>query len=197
MGIQLTKGQKISLTKEGGGALNEVAVGLGWGKRRAKGWFGGEKLKSVDLDASVIMFDSSKSTLDAVSFQQLRSRDGSVLHTGDDLVGGGSEQEPNEVINVKLRDVPSNVASLVFVVNSYSGETFDGIPFAFCNVVDRSNNNEIGRYNLTTEGGSYKGFIIAKVYRHGDEWKFHAIGSQLSGTQRTWQHAETDARSQA
>ncbi len=190
MGISLSKGQKISLTKEGGDGLDRIAVGLGWGKK--KGFLGFKK--SVDLDASCILYDNGNQPADAVWFGQLRSQDGSILHTGDDLTGGGSEQDPNEVINVNLKSVPSGVKSIVFVVNSYSGETFKGVPFAFCNVVDAGNNKEIARYNLNTEGGDYKGFVIAKVYRHDNEWKFHAIGEQCTGRQRTIRDIEPQAR---
>lgn len=202
MGISLSKGQKISLTKEGGSALNRIAVGLGWGCREVKkagflGFGGGLKKESVDLDASCILYDGSKTALDAVWWSHLKSNDGSILHTGDDLEGGGDENDPNEVINVDLQRVPTNVTSIVFVVNSYSGEDFSGIPFAFCNIVDMNSNKELGRFNLQTDGGAYKGFIIAKVYRHNGEWKFHAIGEQCTGRQKTIEEIEPNARNHA
>jgi len=186
MGVNLTKGQKISLSKEGGGDLSRIAVGLGWGKRtiHSKGFFGigaGVKQEDVDLDASCIMYDVNKQPVDSVWFRKLKSQDGSVVHTGDDLVGGGGEQEPNEIINVDLPRVPPQVQSIVFVVNSYSGHTFDGVPFAFCNIVDATKSQEIARYNLTTDGGAHIGFVIAKLYRRDNEWKFHAIGERSSG----------------
>ncbi|MBU1741371.1 MAG: tellurium resistance TerZ family protein [Proteobacteria bacterium] len=202
MGINLTKGQKISLTKEGGSYLNRIAVGLGWGCREVKksgflGFGGGIKKEDVDLDASCILYDDAKNAMDAVWWKHLRSEDGSILHTGDDRSGGGSGDDPNEVINVDLQSVPANVKSIVFVVNSYSGEDFSGIPFAFCNVVDMKTNKELGRFNLQTDGGAHKGFIIAKVYRHNNEWKFHAIGEQCSGRQQTLEEIEPLARTHA
>lgn len=189
MGVSLTKGQKISLTKEVGAGLNRTAVGVGWGKK--KGFFG---KKDVDLDASAILYDANKNSVDAVWFGQLRSVDGSVVHTGDDRAGGGDEQSPNEVITVDLQSVPANVASIVFVVNSYSGETFKGVPFAFCNIVNSATDAEIARYNLNTDGGDYKGFVIAKVYRHDAEWRFHAIGEQCTGRQQTIRDIEPQAK---
>jgi tellurium resistance protein TerZ len=83
---------------------------------------------------------------------------------------------------------------LFFVVNSYSGESFHGVPTAFCNVVDASTNKEIARYDLNTQGGDSKGFVAAKVYREGGEWKFHAIGESVSGKQRTVRDIEPHAR---
>ena len=160
--MQLIK--KVSpstLVKKDGGGLNQVAVGLGWGQK-TKGLFGGLKYVEVDLDASCILYDSDKTPVDAV-FGKLSSSDGSVVHSGDDLGGGGSENEPNEVISVFLKQVPKHVQSIIFVVNSYSGETFAGIPSAFCNVTDSATHEEAARYNLSTDGVDYKGFIIAKV----------------------------------
>ena len=199
MSISLTKGQKISLTKEGGAGLASIAVGLGWGKatKTSKGFFGfggGARQEDVDLDASCLLYDASSNVIDTIWWRNLRSDDGSILHTGDDLTGGGADSDPNEVINVDLQSVAPNVKSIIFVVNSYSGETFKGIPFAFCNVVDGSSRKEIARYNLATDGGDYRGFIIAKVYRHGGEWKFHAIGEQCTGRAQTIQEIEPQSR---
>ena len=202
MGISLSKGQKISLSKDGGSSLERVAVGLGWGLREVhkKGFFGfggGIKKVEVDLDASAIIYDQSGQPVDSVWWRKLQSEDGSIVHTGDDLAGGGSENDPNEVINVDLRRVPGQIKSIVFVVNSYSGETFDGIPFAFCNVVDMGTSKEVARFNLKTEGGAARGFIIAKVSRSGSEWSFEAIGDQASGRQQTIQDIESQARQYA
>ncbi|MBU1432277.1 TerD family protein [Myxococcota bacterium] len=197
--ISLSKGQKISLSKEGGPQLKRVAVGLGWGMRetQTKGFFGigaGVKHEEVDLDASCILYDADGNAVDSVWWRKLRSNDGSIQHTGDDREGGGSEDDPNEVINVDLDKVPEHVRSIVFVVNSYTGETFKGIPTAFCNVVDLSNQGEVARFNLNTSGGDARGFIIAKVYRHEGQWKFHAIGEQVEGRQQTVKDIEVFAR---
>lgn len=193
MSVSLSKGQKISLAKTSGAAkgdsLRKIAVGLGWGKK--KGFF---FKKDVDLDASCIAYDRKKNKVDAVWFGHLTSADGSIKHTGDDRGGGGSEQDPNEVINVTLSQVPSNIMSIIFVVNSYSGESFKGIPFAFCNVLDSDNNREVARYNLNTAGGNYKGFIIAKVFREGNTWQFEAIGEPCTGRQKTINDLEPQAK---
>ena len=189
----IKKGESIDLVKKDGGGLNQVAVGLGWGKKPGLLW----GFKEVDLDASCILYDSNKTVVDVVYFQKLSSEDGSIVHSGDDLGGGGSENEPNEVISVFLHQVPQNVQSIIFVVNSYSGETFAGIPSAFCNVTDSSTHEEAARYNLSTEGVDYKGFIIAKVHRERGVWKFHAIGEPCHGRQQTLEDIEPLARTHA
>ncbi len=204
MGLSLSKGDKISLTKDGGASLEEVAIGLGWGTRQIKksGFFGiGARTEEVevDLDASCIIYDSSKTAVEAIWFRNLRTSDGSVKHSGDDRSGGGGASEPNEVITVDLKRLPATVSSLVFVVNSFTGESFEGIPSAFCNVVDKKSRGggEVARFNLQTAGGSYRGFIISKVYRENGTWKFQAIGEPVTGTQRTVQDIEPMARRHA
>ncbi len=179
MAISLAKGQKISLDKEAGGALTNIVMGLGWDVAQVKGFLG--KMKdgpAVDLDASCVTFDESGQQLDQVWFSQLTSKDGSIIHTGDNLTGEGDGDD--EQIIVQLAKVPSNVKSLVFVVNSFTGQNFSQIENAFCRIVNGSNNQEIARYNLSAQG-SHNAQIMAKVYRHNGEWKMHAIGEIATG----------------
>ncbi len=180
MSVSLTKGANISLAKEAPG-LSKVVLGLGWGKKRKRGFFGGLKEVKVDLDASCLLFDDQKRLLDQVWYRQLRSREGSVIHSGDDLTGGGEAGIPNEEILVQLNSVPSNVKTLVFTVNSFSSDSFDGIPDAFCLLKNHATGKEIARYNLSVEGGGHTGLVIAKLYQHKGEWKFKALGEWGEG----------------
>lgn len=178
MSINLQKGQKINLTKADGSSLSSVFMGLGWDSVGG-GLFGFGGGGSIDLDASCALFDSNKNLLDTVSFRQLRSRDGSIKHTGDNLTGDGDGDD--EVINVSLSSVPSNVNQIVFTVNSYRGQTFDKVKNCFCRLVDSSNNNEVCIYKLSEKGGSNTGLIMAKVYRYNNEWKMAALGIPCNG----------------
>lgn len=182
MAISLAKGQKISLSKEGGQSLTRVAMGLGWDSITKKGGFlgfGGGKV-DVDLDASCLMFKGDQ-MVDAIWFRQLQSRDGSIKHSGDNRTGDGDGDD--ETINVDLASVPSDVTALVFVVNNFTGQNFSEVENAYCRLVDMSNKNEIARYNLSAQG-DHTGQIMAKLYRHNNEWKMHAIGE--SGRGRTF-----------
>ena len=179
MAIKLTKGANISLAKEAPG-LTYATLGLGWGQKKTKGFLGRTKLVDVDLDASCLMFNE-KRIVDTVWFQQLKSKDGSVEHTGDDLTGGGKEGTPNEEIVVQLNAVPKDVSTLVFTVNSFSSDSFDGIPNAFCVLKDRNTGNIIAQYDLSVQGGGHTGLVIAKLYRHNNEWKFKALGEWGEG----------------
>lgn len=188
MAVSLQKGQKISLSKEAGGTLTQVRLGLGWDVAQApqekksgflgKLFGGGSGSDSIDLDASCIMFDSKKQPVDAIWFGQLQSKDGSVLHNGDNRTGDGDGDD--EVISVDLSKIPANVVSLVFTVNSFTGQTFESVANAFCRIVNASGNVEVARYNLSAQG-SHTAMVMAKVYRHNDEWKMHAIGETASG----------------
>jgi tellurium resistance protein TerZ len=180
MTVNLQKGQKISLEKEAGGALSRVTMGLGWDVAKSKGFFGfgGGQGQPVDLDASVVMFDESDRPMDVVWFRQLKSRDGSIIHTGDNRTGAGDGDD--EQIVVDLRSVPSQVKSLVFTVNSFTGQNFATVENAFCRIFDTNNGKEIARYDLSVQG-SHTAQIMAKLYRHNGEWKMHAIGENGSG----------------
>ncbi|MGZ8227079.1 MAG: TerD family protein [Methylococcaceae bacterium] len=186
MGINLQKGQKISLSKDSGGSLSKVVMGLGWdakksgGKGLLGGMFGGGGGDSIDLDASCVMFDDNNKAVDTVYFGHLKSKDGSVVHTGDNRTGAGDGDD--EQILVDLDKVPATVKSLVFTVNSFTGQTFDSVENAYCRIVDSSSKTEVARYTLSSQG-SHTAQIMAKVYRHNGEWKMHAIGE--NGTGRT------------
>ena len=179
MAVNLQKGQKISLDKEAGGALTRVVMGLGWDAIKSKGIFGfGAKTESVDLDASCVMFDESNRPLDIVWFRQLKSRDGSIVHTGDNRTGAGDGDD--EQIIVDLSRVPAGVKALVFTVNSFTGQSFAQVQNAYCRLVNATNDKEVARYDLSVQG-PHTAQIMAKLYRHNGEWKMHAIGENGNG----------------
>jgi tellurium resistance protein TerZ len=180
MSVNLQKGQKISLDKEGGGGLSRVTMGLGWDSIKSKGFFGfgGGKSEAVDLDASVVMFDESNKPVDVIWFRQLKSKDGSIVHTGDNRTGAGDGDD--EQITVDLTAVPASVKSLVFTVNSFTGQTFATVENAYCRLINAGNQQEVACFNLSVTG-SHSAQIMAKLYRHGGEWKMHAIGENGSG----------------
>ena len=183
MSVNLTKGQKISLEKEGGGALSHVSMGLGWDAVKSKGFLGfGSKSADIDLDASCLLFDEANKPVDVVWFRQLKSRDGSVMHSGDNRTGAGDGDD--EQISVSLDQVPANVKSIVFTVNSFTGQSFAQVQNAYCRLVNANNGKEVARFDLSVQG-SHSAQIMAKLYRHNGEWKMHAIGE--SGIGRTFE----------
>ena len=186
MAINLQKGQRISLEKEAGHGLSRVVMGLGWGMKQvqSKGFLGfgaGVRQESVDLDASCLLFDAAGNLMDTVWFRQLQSHCNSIRHSGDDRSGGGEAGSENERITIELNQVPATVQTLIFTVNSFTGEGFAGIPSAFSRLTDGASGAEVARFDLSLEGGNYTGLIMTKLYRHNSEWKLQAIGEHASG----------------
>lgn len=181
MSINLSKGQKISLEKEAGNKLTRITMGLGWDVAKKKGgFFGflGGAPQSVDLDASCVMFDSHKNIVDTVWFRQLRSKDGSIQHTGDNRTGEGDGDDEQIIVN--LNQLPSNVTNLFFVVNSFTGQNFSQIENAYCRIVDAATNKELAKYNLSCQG-SHTAMVMCKLYFQNNEWQMLAIGENGSG----------------
>ncbi|NKX49210.1 TerD family protein [Arthrobacter deserti] len=182
MALSLQKGQSLSLTKSDGASLTKVRLGLGWDAAvpAKRGLFGGLKAAEVDLDASAILYDAAGQALDAVFFNQLASQDGSTRHTGDNLTGAGDGDD--ETILVNLPAVSPSVAHIVFVISSYSGQTFDKVANAFPRLLDDSapGSPGVARFQLT-DAGSHTAMIMAKVSRQGGGWTFQAIGERAAG----------------
>ncbi|MEZ4606848.1 MAG: TerD family protein [Deinococcales bacterium] len=104
MSVNLSKGQKVSLAKEGS-SLNQLLMGLGWDVKKSKGLFGfGSREQNVDLDASAVLFDAKGRQVDQVWFRQLKTSNGSVIHTGDNRTGAGDGDD--EQILVQLDKLP-------------------------------------------------------------------------------------------
>lgn len=179
MSISLEKGQKISLNKSNGEGLTKVIMGLGWDVAQKKSFFGfGGSNESVDLDASCFLFNDQNQPVELVYFGQLQGQNGAIQHSGDNLTGEGSGDD--ETITVDLTRLPANIKALVFTVSSYRGQTFEQVNNAFCRLMDGSNRQEVARYNLSAQG-KHTAQIMAKIYRHNNEWKMHAIGENAQG----------------
>lgn len=188
LSINLSKGGKIDLTKEAGGTLTKVRVGLGWDVRRTTG-------DAYDLDASVIGIDSSGACVGNVVknsdgdpvgrdwfiyYGHLESPGKVIVHQGDELTGGKTGDD--EQIVIDLSRVPAEVTELVLAVTIYDaikrgGQNFGLVENAFVRVVDESNGTELARYDLTedTEQG-VNSLVFGKLYRRDQSWSFRAIG---------------------
>jgi tellurium resistance protein TerD len=173
VGVSLSKGGNVSLTKEAPG-LTAVAVGLGWDVRTTTG-------VDYDLDASALLCTAAgKVASDShfVFYNNLTSPDGSVKHTGDNLTGEGDGDD--EVILVDLAAVPAEITTIVFPVSIHDaharGQSFGQVRNAFIRVVNQADNREIARYDLSEDAATETAMIFGELYRHGGEWKFRAVG---------------------
>ena len=187
MGVTLAKGGNVSLTKAAPN-LTRVAVGLGWDARVTTG-------NDFDLDASAIATGSNNKVVSDqhfVFYNNLRSPDGAIEHTGDNLTGVGEDDD--EVINVDLVATPPTVTSIFFPVSIHDADirrqSFGQVRNAYIRVVDRSNGAELARYDLSEDASSETAMVFGELYRYGTEWKFRAIGqgyaSGLAGIARDY-----------
>ncbi|MDX6313624.1 MAG: tellurium resistance protein TerD [Streptomyces sp.] len=173
MGVSLSKGGNVSLTKEAPN-LTAVIVGLGWDARTTTG-------SDFDLDASALLTGAEGKVLSDqhfVFFNNLKSPDGSVEHTGDNITGEGEGDD--EQIKVNLAGVPAEIAKIVFPVSIYEAETrqqsFGQVRNAFIRVVNQADDRELARYDLTEDASTETAMVFGELYRHGAEWKVRAIG---------------------
>ncbi|WP_371477742.1 TerD family protein [Kitasatospora sp. NBC_00315] len=173
MGVSLAKGGNVSLTKEAPG-LTAVIVGLGWDVRSTTG-------ADFDLDASALLCNEAGRVVSDqhfVFFNNLRSPEGSVEHSGDNLTGGGDGDD--EQIKVDLAAVPAGVAKVVFPVSIYDADArlqnFGQVRNAFIRIVNQANGAEVARYDLTEDASSETAMVFGELYRYGTDWKFRAIG---------------------
>lgn len=192
MTINLKKNQTISLEKTAGSILTKITMGLGWDPVKKSGGFlsnlfsGGD---SIDLDASCLVLDSNKDPIDIVWFQQLKSKDGSITHSGDNRTGEGSGDD--ESIFVDLTALPSAAKYLAFTVNSFTGQNFEQVENAYCRIVNGSNNAELARFNLK-EKGRHTGVLMAYMVRTGSDWSLTSVGTVANG--RTVKDLVADAK---
>lgn len=176
--ISLAKGQAISLEKNGS-TLKRIAMGTGWDGVKKKGGFlgfGGGQV-DIDLDASALVYAGGRK-VDQVWFQQLSSRDGNIVHSGDNRTGDGDGDD--EVINIDLARLDSSVDTILLTVNSFTGQSFQQVENAYTRVVDLDTGAEIARYSLS-DSGPHTGMIMAVIKRSGSGWELKAIGERAAG----------------
>lgn len=178
MSISLSKGGNISLSKEEPG-LSKILIGLGWDVRSTDG-------ADFDLDASAFLLKTDgkvRSDADFIFYNQLKSTDGSVEHTGDNRTGEGDGDD--ESLKVELTRVPAEIDKVAVAVTIHDGENkhqnFGMVQNAFIRVVNDATGREIARYDLTEDASVETAMIFGEVYRHNGEWKFRAVGQGYQG----------------
>jgi len=178
MALSLQKGGNLSLTKEAPG-LSKILVGLGWDPRATDG-------AEFDLDASAFLLGANgkvRSDADFIFYNQLKSADGSIEHTGDNRTGEGEGDD--ELLKVDLDRVPADVEKIVFTVTIHEADArkqnFGQVSNAFIRIVNEQSNAEVVRYDLAEDASTETAMIFAELYRNSGEWKFRAIGQGFKG----------------
>jgi len=179
MPINLSKGQKVDLTK-GNKGLDHILAGLGWDVNKYDGGH------DFDLDVSVFMTDEQNKVLsDAcfVFYNNPKGPEDSVIYSGDNRTGEGEGDD--ESVNITLSKVPAAVAKIAFTVTIHEadkrGQNFGQVSNAYIRIVDTASNEELLRYDLGEDYSVETAIVVGELYRHSGEWKFSAIGSGFSG----------------
>lgn len=175
MAISLQKGQKVDLTKSNPG-LTKMIIGLGWDVNKYDGG------KDFDLDSSVFMLNPEGKVTDEknfVFFNNQKSPDGSVTHTGDNRSGAGDGDD--EQIKVDLALVSSNVSKITFTITIHEAkernQNFGQVSNAYVRVLNEESGEELIRYDLGEDFSVETAVVVGELYRNNTEWKFNAIGS--------------------
>lgn len=178
MGISLSKGGNLSLSKIDP-SLSRALVGLGWDVRTTDG-------VEFDLDATAFLLKANEKVRthkDVIYYGQLRSSDGSVEHTGDNLTGEGDGDDESIIIN--LNRIPSDIEKIVIAVTIHEADirkqNFGQVRNAFIRLENIDKRNEIFKYDLDEDYSTETAMVFGEFYRRGGEWKFRAIGQGYSG----------------
>jgi tellurium resistance protein TerD len=178
MGVSLSKGGNVNLSKEAPG-LSEVIVGLGWDPRATDG-------QAFDLDASAFLLKADgkvKSDAGFIFYNHKTSEDGSVVHQGDNTSGQGDGDD--EALNVALTKVAAEIDKIAFTVTIHEAESrrqsFGMVGNAYIRVVNKADGKELARYDLTEDGSTETAMIFGELYRNGADWKFRAVGQGFKG----------------
>ncbi|ABG15944.1 chemical-damaging agent resistance protein C [Yersinia pestis] len=178
MGVSLSKGGNVSLSKEAP-TMTNVLIGLGWDARSTDG-------QDFDLDASAFLLTANgkvRNDADFIFYNNLKSSDGSVMHTGDNRTGEGEGDD--ESLKIKLPLIPADVDKIVFVVTIHDAQarrqSFGQVANAFIRLVNDDNGVEIARYDLSEDASTETAMLFGELYRHNAEWKFRAVGQGYAG----------------
>lgn len=178
MALSLQKGANLSLSKTDP-SLSKLLIGLGWDPRATDG-------TEFDLDASAFLLGSSgkvRSDADFIFYNQLKSADGSIEHTGDNRTGAGDGDD--ELLKIDLSRVPADIDKVVFTVTIHEADArkqnFGQVGGAFIRIVNEVTGAEVVRYDLAEDASTETAMIFAELYRNNGEWKFRAIGQGYAG----------------
>ena len=178
MAISLQKGGNVNLSKEAPG-LSKVVIGLGWDPRSSDG-------SAFDLDGSAFLLKTDgkvRGDSDFIFYNNLKSTDGSVVHTGDNQTGQGDGDD--ESLNIDLSAIPTDIDRVSFCVTIHEADArrqnFGMVGKAYIRCLNAANSSELARYDLSEDGSTETAMIFGELYRHGGDWKFRAIGQGFKG----------------
>ena len=174
MAINLQKGQRESINAP------KFTIGLGWDTNSSSTG------SAFDLDASVfILGDNKKIIADEyfVFYNNLKSPDGAVEHTGDNLTGAGDGDD--EQVKVDLSRIDSKVSEICIVVTIHEAEArkqnFGQVRNSFIRIFDTATGADILKYELEEDFSIETAVEFGRIYKKDNNWKFEAVGVGMKG----------------
>jgi tellurium resistance protein TerD len=178
MAISLQKGGNVNLSKEAPG-LSQLTIGLGWDVRSTDG-------AAFDIDSSAFILKADgkvRTDSDFIFYNNLKSTDGAVQHSGDNRTGEGAGDD--ETVQVDLSKVPADVDKIAVCVTIHDADSrrqnFGQVQKAFVRCVNTANNQEVARYDLSEDSSTETAMVFGELYRSGSDWKFRAVGQGFAG----------------
>lgn len=173
MAINLQKGQRETISAP------KFTVGLGWDTNSSATG------TAFDLDASVFILGENKKILSDqhfIFYNNLKSPNGSVEHTGDNLTGDGDGDD--EQILVDLSKVENEVAEICIVVTIHDAagrnQNFGQVRNSFIRIVDNTGST-ILKFELDEDFSIETAVEFGRIYKRNNEWKFEAVGVGMKG----------------
>ena len=156
-----------------------MVIGLGSDVRATDG-------NAFDLDGSAFLLKADgkvRGDADFVFYNNLKSVEGAVAHSGDNRTGAGDGDD--ETVTINLAAVPANVERIAICVTIHEADArrqnFGMVQKAFVRCVNASGNTEIARFDLSEDGSAETAMVFGEVYRNGGDWKFKAVGQGFKG----------------
>lgn len=178
MAISLQKGGNVNLSREAP-SMGKMLIGLGWDARATDG-------EAFDLDASAFLLNTSgrvRSDADFIFYNNPRSADGALVHTGDNVTGAGDGDD--ESLLVDFSKLPSDVEKIAICVTIHDADTrrqnFGMVSNSYVRCIDAATNTEVARFDLSEDASIETAMIFGEIYRNGTDWKFKAIGQGFRG----------------
>ena len=183
MSVNFKKNQEVSLN-ELGGSSPILVFGISWDNKTKDGIISkitGEKY-DADLDLSCVMYDNNNDRIDCIWYAQLRSKCGSIRHKGDETIG--EKEVDDETVSIDLNNLNENAKTLIFVISSFAGDTFDHVDGAYWHLFDGQTKREIGRYVFSPKDKSSAKIVmrLQKTETEGlSEWRIKALDEEATG----------------
>ncbi len=174
MAINLQKGQRETINAP------KFVVGLGWDANAAT--TGG----AFDLDASIFILGENKKILADeffVFYNNLKSPDGAVEHTGDNLTGQGAGDDEQVKIDLSVIDPRATEISIVVTIHEADSrrQNFGQVRNSFIRIFDAATNTDMLKYELEEDFSIETAVEFGRIYKRNNEWKFEATGSGMKG----------------